>query len=201
MKDILIVEDGAEERQRLTKILSGAGYAVDACESVGAAEQAVSKQGYRLAILDIGLSDKSGSVLFHSLRKLGNVQDIIIFTGNPSSHLKQRFLDEGASDYIVKGSSAASSDNLLRRVSELIGSGRSAAATVQGADLLLFIREHLDEASQRLFLDANNNLAACPQCKGTNYIVSFRQRPQVPPEILGVVLCANCGAVMDPEIG
>jgi DNA-binding response OmpR family regulator len=200
MKDILIVEDGAEERQRLTRVLSEAGYQVDASESVGGAEEAVSREQYRLVILDIGLSDRSGSVLFHSIRKIGKVQNVIIFTGNPSSHLKQRFLDEGAADYIVKGSPAASNENFLRRVQELLGIPKTTAGG-DGVDLRDFIRAHLDASSQRLFLEADDQFAPCPKCSGVSYVVSFKNRAQVPPQIVGVVLCAGCGAVMDPEVG
>ena len=43
MKDILIVEDGRQERERLTKIFEGAGYGVVACESVDDARSRVQK--------------------------------------------------------------------------------------------------------------------------------------------------------------
>src|SRR5437016_4051940 len=121
MKDILVVEDGRKERDRLQALFSGAGYSVVACESVGEAEKYLTQEGFRLAILDIGLSDKSGSYLFNTIKRGGRVSYIIIFTGNPSVHLKQRFIDEGAVDYIVKGSPQAKNDLLLNRITEIIG--------------------------------------------------------------------------------
>jgi len=115
MKDILIVEDGRQERERLEQLFSASGYSVSACESVGEAEKLLQRERYRLAILDIGLNDKSGSYLFSSLKQGDRASYVIIFTGNPSVHLKQRFLAEGAVDYIVKASLQAQNDNLLRR--------------------------------------------------------------------------------------
>ncbi len=94
MKDILVVEDGVKERERLRNLFTKEGYKVSACESVGEAEEELKTQNFRLAILDIGLSDKSGSYLFNSIKRLNKVTYIIIFTGNPSVHLKQRFIYE-----------------------------------------------------------------------------------------------------------
>ena len=39
MKDILIVEDGKQERERLEKLFLDGGYSVLACSSVGEAEK------------------------------------------------------------------------------------------------------------------------------------------------------------------
>ena len=50
-----------------------------------------------------------------SLSRSKQVEFIIIFTGNPSAHLQQRFLAEGAVDYIVKGSSQAKGEQPLRK--------------------------------------------------------------------------------------
>lgn len=199
MKDILIVEDGAQERERLTQLFTGAGYAVRACHSVADAEAALAGEAYRLAILDIGLNDKSGSYLFGTIKRSGRVPYVVIFTGNPSVHLKQRFLSEGAVDYIVKGSAEAHGDALLGRVAEILGAAQ--ARVVQGIDLEEFLRTQVAEESRRLFLDADNNLPECSRCRARTYVVTFARRPQIPPELVGEVVCAVCGASMDPEVG
>ena len=64
MADILIVEDGKNERERLLNLFSERGYQVEAAETVSEAEGLLQSTSFRLAILDIGLSDKSGSHLF-----------------------------------------------------------------------------------------------------------------------------------------
>ena len=92
MKDILVVEDGPQERERLERLFQNSGYSVQTCATVGEAERCLQTESYRVAILDIGLSDKSGSYLFNLLKRAGRSSYVVIFTGNPSVHLKQRFL-------------------------------------------------------------------------------------------------------------
>ncbi len=198
MKDILIVEDSAKDRERLSKLFSSNGYSVIACESVSQAEECLVGERFRLAILDIGLSDKSGSYLFNTIKNTDKVSFIVIFTGNPSIHLKQRFIDEGAADYIVKASPQSQSDNLLARVKDIIGS--AGASSVSGMELSQFLNLYLPETSRKLFLDMDNAIPQCRKCGSRNYIITFAQKPQVPPEIQGLVVCAGCGAPMDPEV-
>lgn len=198
MKDILVVEDGKQERDRLEKLFSGAGYSVVACESVGAAEEALKHEEFRLAILDIGLNDKSGSLLFTTIRRAGRAGHIIIFTGNPSVHLKQRFLQEGAADYIVKASPQAQNDAFLSRVREIVGAPQP--ETHDGIDLEQFLARYVSPTSRQLFLDSDNSLPECRTCKGRQYVVTFSHQPQVPPAVNGIVICAACGKQMDPEV-
>ncbi|MFM1849034.1 MAG: hypothetical protein RL417_2508 [Pseudomonadota bacterium] len=198
MKDILIVEDGSQERERLVKLFTSEGYSVHGCESVKDAEESLRNDSFRLAILDIGLNDKSGSFLFGVIKRSGRVPYVVIFTGNPSVHLKQRFMEEGAVDYIVKGSPQAQSESFLNRVREILGVGQG--SRVEGAPLEDFLRAHIAEASRNLFLESDNSLPACAGCSSKNYVVTFARRPQVPPELIGDVLCAVCGAPMDPKI-
>jgi DNA-binding response OmpR family regulator len=197
MKDILIVEDGRQERTRLDKLFSDAGYRVVACESVTAAEQVLGRERFRLAVLDIGLGDKSGSLLFNKIQQNGAANYTIIFTGNPSVHLKQRFLDEGAADYIVKASPAARNDSFLSRVQELIG--ESAAEGPSGMALEDFL-QYVSEKSRQLFLDVDDRLPPCGSCSSREYVVDFGSAAQMPPEVVGSVRCSNCGQEMDPEI-
>lgn len=198
MKDILVVEDGKKERERLHKLFEDAGYGVVVCESVGEAEKHLNQEGFRLAILDIGLSDKSGSYLFNTIKRGGRVSYIIIFTGNPSVHLKQRFMDEGAVDYIVKGSPQAKNETLLNRVTEIIGEAQQQAH--EGIELDGFLSQYVTKPSRQLFLDMDNAYPPCKGCGGNHYIVTFSQQTQMPPDIHGLVICGSCGKKMDPEI-
>lgn len=198
MKDILIVEDGQQERERLEALFKKAGYTAIACNSVGDAENALTRDAVRLAILDIGLGDKSGSSLFNLLKRTGKAAYVIIFTGNPSVHLKQRFLEEGAADYIVKASPQAQNDTFMARVKELIGEPH--IETVSGLDLEEFLSRFIPEASRQLFFDADNGFPECGGCKSRRYVVSFAHQAQMPPDVEGQVVCAQCGRVMDPEI-
>jgi len=199
VKDIIVVEDSALERERLERVFSTAGYRVVLCERAADAERELKEEQFRLALLDIGLSDRSGSYLFAAMRRSGRVGQIVIFTGNPSGHLKQRFMDEGAADYIVKGSQAAQTDELLARVELLIGPAEQ--VIVEGLELDLFLRRCVDPASRALFLDADGQSPQCSKCSGRDFVVTFAHRPQVPPEVLGNVVCRQCGDPLDPTVG
>lgn len=199
MRDILIVEDGLHERQRLEKIFRGARYSVCPAEDMQEAERLLKIEAFRLVVLDIGLGDKSGSLIFEQLIRSPKPPFIIILTGNPSIHLKQRFLDQGACAYIVKASPAAESDALLELVGSLLGTPRS--ELFSGIPLRDFLQLYIDPASKGLFLDQNNEIPACQGCGQRDYIVSFSHRPQVPPLVEGKVLCAGCQRELDLEVG
>lgn len=199
MKDILIVEDGKQERERLQSVLTNAGYTVAACEAVALAEEELRQQQFRLAILDIGLSDKSGSHLFNTIKRSGRVAYVIIFTGNPSPHLRQRLLDEGAADYIVKGSPQAQSDGMLERVRELIGDPQSHSEH-SGLPLREFLDRCTAASSKSLFLDEADDFPPCKKCGSKQYLVVFDREPQVPPYVRGLVVCADCKQMMDLEV-
>ncbi len=199
MRDILIVEDNAVERKRLEGLFREAGYSVSVCETVGDAEDLLNRESFRLAILDIGLSDKSGSHLFHRLRGSGaGVTNVIVFTGNPSVHLKQRFINEGAIDYIVKGSAAAQSPSFLARVKEVLGGPQHVSA--QAVSLEQFVAHYLTPQSRALFLNMDGTLPACSNCSAVEFEVTFSHQPQVPPEVKGLVVCKKCGRPFDPQV-
>jgi DNA-binding NtrC family response regulator len=199
MADILIVEDSKEERERIYQLFTNEQYQVVACTSVAEAQQALARDSFSLAFLDIGLGDRSGSHLFSQLQQGSRSVKVIVYTGNPSLHLKQRFMQEGAVDYIVKGSSQAQSDQLLQRVHELIGAPQKRG--MPGIPLAEFLQRAISESSRALFHEADGVVSACTECGARDYVVSFEQKPQVPPDLHGVVVCAICGAQMDPTVG
>jgi len=199
MADILIVEDGANERERLIKLFQHASYSVRSAESVEEAERLLTVDQFRLAILDMGLGDKSGSYLFELITRSGKIPYVMILTGNPSVHLKQRFLDEGAAAYIVKASPAAENESLLGTVRSLLGT--ALVETASGIPLADFLRDYISASSRELFLDSDNRIPVCSKCGATEFIVCFTHKTQLPPIVEGKVMCAACNAEMNPEVG
>ena len=199
MRDILIVEDGLHERERLDKVFTAAGYHVSSAESAQEAETLLGLESFRLAILDIGLGDKSGSHLFELMRRSNRVPYIIILTGNPSTHLKQKFLDEGAVAYIVKASSAAGNENLLDFVRSLLGVAKTESQ--MGIPLSDFIKLYLTASSRELFMDKDQQIPPCQHCNATDFLVIFHHKTQLPPQVEGKVVCAHCLKDFDPEVG
>jgi DNA-binding response OmpR family regulator len=198
MPDVLVVEDNDRERERLTQLCRGAGYAVVACASAGDAEAVLAVQTFRLVLLDIGLSDKSGVHVFEILRRTAAVPHVLVFTGNPSVHLKQRLLAEGAADYLIKGTPQAHNEALLARVKTLIGAPQEDA--IEGIPLDQFLARYIPPPNRGLFLNADNAIPDCSGCGSSRYLVTFAQQTQIPPDIRGIVVCAQCGQPLDPEI-
>lgn len=199
MIDILIVEDGLHERERLQRLFAGARYTVHAAESATEAESLVRVNAYRLAVIDIGLGDKSGSHLFETLKRLPQVPYVIVLTGNPSTHLKQRFLDDGAAAYIVKASPAAANEALVDTVRMLLGS--PGQEKLSGIGLPEFLRSYVSAESRELFLDEGQQLPPCAGCGSADFIVQFDHKTQLPPTVEGRVVCALCGKELDPQVG
>lgn len=199
--DILIVEDSVRERERLQTLFAGLGYKVQSCDSVAEAERLFEKSQVRCAIIDIGLTDRSGSVLFQSLKAAQPQCQVIIFTGNPSPYLKQRFLREGAFAYVVKGSDGANSESFQRLVSEAIGDAASLGKSESyDRSLVDFLRHYIPPSGQSLFYDADGGFPPCTECGSRNYCISFGNDIQIPPTVVGKVLCGQCGAVLDPTL-
>jgi DNA-binding response OmpR family regulator len=200
MIDIMIVEDNPIERERLSALLSESGYSVVARDRADEAEKILTEDTVRLAILDIGLIDRSGSSLFASLKASGRVSKVIIMTGNPSVSLKQRLLAEGASAYLIKGSVAAQPFNLMTLVEELIGApSRSQNQGLKGIPLTEFLDRCVANDKRGLFVDAHGQLLRC-SCGNDSFVVVFDTKPQCPPEVVGVVTCVSCGLPLDPVV-
>ena len=199
MRDILIVEDGLHERERLKRLFTGAKFSIHSAESAEEAEKLLNIEQFRLAILDIGLGDKSGTYLFELMRRPGKIPYIIILTGNPSIHLKQRFLDEGAAAYIVKASAASENDSLLDTVRGFLGTAELSKS--DGIPLADFLRLYLSESSRGLFFDSDSQIPACGNCGSHDFVVSFSHKTQLPPRVEGRVVCSGCGYEMNPEVG
>lgn len=198
MKDILIVEDNKTERERLERLAKQEGYSVSSFDAIEPARTFLRGQRVRLAILDIGLQDGSGSALFHEVRKDDRSDYVFIYTGNPSAHLKERFAAQGASQYIVKGSEQASDKSLRQQLRELLGEPSGERGS--GMPLPQFLSSFVSEESREFFLDPEGQLPSCTACGSNEFTVLFSTKVQFPPDVHGVVTCSGCGAPMQGEV-
>lgn len=207
MADVLIVEDNPAEREHLQQAISSAGFVTESTDSVSAAKSLLSEQQFRLALIDVGLSDQSGSHLFEFIRSNDSVPYVIVRTGNPSLHLKQRFLQAGAVAYLVKATPEAAATSVVGLIQSLLGEVSVSAGTksvlaekAQGLKLGDFLDRLIGLDSRALFFESDGTLGPCPCCGSTDYVVRFDHQPQIPPEVHGLVVCAECGEKFDREI-
>ncbi len=114
---LLIVEDDTALRQSLAGSLRAAGFAVDEAATAAEAEYFAAEFAVQLAIVDLGLPDRSGVELVTRLRAGGSEFPILILTARDHWQDKVNGLNAGADDYVVKPFNL---DELKARISALL---------------------------------------------------------------------------------
>src|SRR5215468_1970661 len=106
---ILLVEDHAESRRTLKKLIERRGHEVVAVESAEEAEVELAKQFFPFLILDWMLPGKSGVELCRELRSgpKGEEFFILLVTARDEPQDLEQALEAGANDYLTKPIDAA----------------------------------------------------------------------------------------------
>lgn len=101
---ILIVEDEAPIRTLISFACAGAGFEVQSCDSVKAAQALMDSQLPDLILLDYMLPETSGVEWLEQLRNNEQTQHlpVIMLTARGSESDRVKGLNAGADDYIVK---------------------------------------------------------------------------------------------------
>jgi DNA-binding response OmpR family regulator len=114
---VLVVEDDPDLLAVLPRILAGAGYVVRTAADGEAGLLAVLDEAPTLAILDVGLTKRSGYELARELRARGYQFPVLMLTARVTVDDKVSGLDAGADDYLAKPFEYA---ELLARVKALL---------------------------------------------------------------------------------
>lgn len=99
---LLIVEDDVPLRQSLAAQLRAADFTVDEAGTAGEAEYFAAEFAVQLAIVDLGLPDRSGVELIQRLRAAKHSFPVVILTAREHWQDKVKGLNAGADDYVVK---------------------------------------------------------------------------------------------------
>jgi two-component system, OmpR family, response regulator len=99
---LLLVEDDVMVASGVKLGLSGAGYAVDWVGSGERALEALQRESFDAAIIDLGLPKMDGLELTQLMRKSGYALPILILTARDALEDRVHGLDNGADDYMVK---------------------------------------------------------------------------------------------------
>ena len=111
---ILVVEDDAGIASGLRTNLQQRGYAVDVCDGVASAWNALRAERFDAVLLDLGLTDGDGSELLRRLRLSPPAEGgmppalpdastpVLIVTARDQVHERIAGLDQGADDYLAK---------------------------------------------------------------------------------------------------
>ena len=112
---ILVVDDDPGIRDMLKEVLDEEGYDVSTAEGGREAIDAVEAGLADLLMLDLKMPGMSGFGVLEAIRKFSDIP-IIIVSGLDSVEDKDRCLELGADDYIVKGLELTDLDDLRLRV-------------------------------------------------------------------------------------
>jgi len=139
---LLLVEDDAELVATLRRDLEAGGYAVDVADNGVDGEYLGNEPGYDVAILDLGLPQRSGLQVLHNWRAAGNRLPVIVLTARNQWHERVDGFRAGADDYLGKPFHV---EELIARLNALIHRSHQ-----QPAGLLQQGGLSLDEARQRV---------------------------------------------------
>lgn len=99
---ILLLEDDTMIAEAMRDTLKAAGYTVDWVSDGEQADTALLTHDYPLALLDIGVPNKSGLAVLATLRNSGAATAVILVTARDALEERVQGLDLGADDYVVK---------------------------------------------------------------------------------------------------
>lgn len=114
---LLIVEDDSALRGSLAANLRAAGFTVDEAATAAEGEYFAAEFAVQIAIVDLGLPDRSGVDLVRRLRTAGQTFPILILTAREHWQDKVNGLNAGADDYVVK---PCNLDELKARLNALL---------------------------------------------------------------------------------
>lgn len=118
---ILVVEDSITSRMLLKEILESAGYAVSTAVNGAEAAAVLARERFDLVVSDVEMPRMNGFELTELIRgdERWSHLPVILVTGLERPEQRQRGLEAGADEYIVKGSFEQSS--LLEAIGRLCG--------------------------------------------------------------------------------
>lgn len=123
---LLLVEDSSRLSELVSRALAVEGFAVDAAETLRAAEELLELVTYDLIIVDLGLPDGDGLMLIKAVRSRSDSTPILIITARSGLDDRITGLDLGADDYLIKPFATeeltARCRALLRRPGGVLGS-------------------------------------------------------------------------------
>jgi two-component system, OmpR family, response regulator MprA len=99
---VLVVDDDRAVREALRRVLTLAGYEVEAADGGAAAIELVVQSVPDAVVLDLGMPDVDGLDVCRRLRLLGNRVPILMLTAREQVSDRVAGLDAGADDYLVK---------------------------------------------------------------------------------------------------
>ncbi|MBI4756152.1 MAG: response regulator [Betaproteobacteria bacterium] len=122
---VLVVDDGAENRELVTLVLEEAGVQVIGAENGKVALERVAAQPFDLILMDMQMPVMDGYTATRRLRERGVEVPIVALTAHAMKGFEDEIRAAGASGYLTK---PIDIDLLLRTVAQFVGAGRQVPA-------------------------------------------------------------------------
>jgi len=179
---VLVIDDGAENRELLTLVLNDLGIDTDTAENGAIGVDMVSKNSYDAILSDIHMPVMDGYEAVHAMRSNGVELPIIALTANAMKGQETRILQAGFSHYMTKPIDIDGLTRLLAKILNGKPSGSNPSSTPARE-----VRNCTVEFSPTASQDANDapiysRLAQSPKFAVVieKFIVKLRQRiPQM----------------------
>ncbi|WP_108651353.1 response regulator [Dongshaea marina] len=115
---VLVVDDGLENRELIKLVLAEQGIAADEAHDGAQALRAVSRKAYDLVLMDVQMPNMDGYTSVCKMREQGLELPVIALTAHAMKGIEQRCLDAGYSGYMSK---PIQIDKLLKLLASLLG--------------------------------------------------------------------------------
>jgi signal transduction histidine kinase/CheY-like chemotaxis protein len=115
---VLVVDDGAENRELIKLLLEDAGLTVNEAENGKIAIESLEKNTYDVILMDVNMPVMDGLTAVASMRTSGIQVPIIALTANAMKGYEQKCLDAGYSDYLSK---PINIDSFMEMMVRLVG--------------------------------------------------------------------------------
>ena len=112
-KSLLVVDDDNPFRDRLSRAMEKKGFQVYQAESVKKGLEALSKQKFAFAVVDLRLGDGNGLEVVKEIQNLKINSRIVMLTGYGNIPTAVAAIKEGAIDYLAKPADAEDVEKAL----------------------------------------------------------------------------------------
>jgi pilus assembly protein CpaE len=157
--NILVIESNKATQKWIDSILKKAGYSVEIAENGFDGMRFAARSTHNLIIMDLGLSDTTGEMVYDSIRQnpmVGNVP-FIIFSAKVDDAYKESLLEKGFADFVVKKPDVEF--ELLRAIIEAIQGPQSIVPDVKAGRLISFFSAKGGNGTSSLCINIAHNLA------------------------------------------